>query len=162
MRRLAASSSPERASSSAIWRLRSAGAQALDLGDVIQVFARRHPVVEGGVLGQVAETGTGGALLAGGLQPGDPGAPGGGQRQPGEHAHGGGLAGAVAPQEAEDRAVGDGQVQVDQRLHRAIGFGQPLAQDGGPIRQRRRRRTGGEGGDGWSRLILPGAQRRSR
>ena len=57
---------------------------------------------------------------------GEPGGAGGRGDGPGEHADGGGLAGAVGPQEAEDLAGEDVEVDATHGLHIArVRLGQP-------------------------------------
>ena len=54
------------------------------------------------------------------VEAGDPRAAGGGRKQGAEHPHGGGLAGAVRAEEAEDLAGGDRQVDVAHGLDPAL------------------------------------------
>jgi hypothetical protein len=56
-------------------------------------------------------------------------APGGGEHQAEQHAHGGGLAGAVGAEEAEQVALADLQVDAVHGDDAAVPLGQPLGAD---------------------------------
>ncbi len=106
------------------------GCQVKEPGAVVQVFQGCHPVVKGRALRQIAEHPAGVAVGSGGFHPADPGPPGAGVGQPGQHAHGGGFAGPVAAQKAENGTVRYVQVEGLHRLDAAVIAGQVFAANG--------------------------------
>src|SRR3989441_10020546 len=79
-----------------------AARHALQLGDEAQVAGHRHVVVEGRALGQVADAAADLARLREDIEALDPDRAAGRRQEAGDDAHGGGLAGAVGAEEAED------------------------------------------------------------
>ena len=87
------------------------GVGAVQAGLEDQLDATGHARVAAAALADVADALADPVRLAAQVAAGDGGLAAGGRQQRGQHAQGGGLAGAVGPQEAEDFAGLD--VQVD-------------------------------------------------
>src|SRR5262249_3193127 len=123
---------------------RGGGARnAVDARDEFKIFAHREVVVEAETLRHIADaifdlrglgadvvTETGAAALVG-------------RQQPAQHTDGGGLAGAVRPEEAENGAAFDLHGQVAHDLPAAEGFGQAVHVDDDLGRGRRLGSMGG-------------------
>src|SRR5581483_8026685 len=81
--------------------------EAADLGDEVEEGARRHVAVAGRALREVAEPGLGRLRALGHVDADDAGAAGVGLQEARQHLHGGRLAGAVGPEEAQHLAALD-------------------------------------------------------
>ena len=82
-----------------------AAGQAEQAAGEAQVLGRRHPLVEGGHVGEEADEAARVGAAAGDVAAEDPDRAGVGVREAGEDAQRGRLAGAVGPEEAVDGAV---------------------------------------------------------
>src|SRR5690606_4463432 len=100
----------------------------------LQVLARREAVVEGGVLEHHAQDSPHRGRVTLHVVPHDAGAPLTGAHQRGEHVHGGGLAGAVGPEEREELSWGNGERHRRDRHHVSVAAAEVLRLDGGPAR----------------------------
>ena len=111
-------------------RLRGA-VQAVDAGEEAQVLPHRQFGIEREALRHVADPRArrGGCVQQ--VQAGDLGAAAGGRQQAAQHAEGGGLAGAVRPQQAEDFAALHGEADVVDRDESAEAAHQVVHFDGG-------------------------------
>jgi len=89
-----------------------AAAEAFDLAAEGEVFPDPHVEVEGDGLGEVADLASGGEGVAEDIVPIHAGEAGGGGEVAGEHAEGGGLAGAVWAQEADHLSEPDGEGNI--------------------------------------------------
>src|SRR5262249_51669911 len=94
-----------------------------------------EPLVEGEVLGQIADVGA--ALRSAERAPQQPAAPRRGVYEPQQHLHRRGLAGPVGPEEAEDLALGDRQREVADRGLRTEVLPGAARLDGGLLHARR-------------------------
>ena len=103
---------PTRSSSTSPRWSASAPADAVQHGLEPHELAPGHQRVDGGVLQGDADRPAHRARLGHHVVAGHPGPPGGRAQERGEHAHEGGLAGAVRPEEAEDLALLDDQVDA--------------------------------------------------
>ena len=102
---------------------------AAEVGEVLERLGAGQPVVERELARQVADPSVDGHRVDGGLDAEDAGDA---RCRPDEVEQGPdrrGLAGAVGPQEAEDLALLDAQVHVDDPAVRAVRLGQPLGVD---------------------------------
>ena len=91
---------------------------ATDLGAELQEPAHAHVRIKDNALRQVADLLPQRQRLIGDVEPGHPGMAGSGWEEAGQHAHDGGLARAVRPQQADDFALRHGERHV---AHRARG-----------------------------------------
>ncbi len=85
---------------------------AVDVGVEVDVLHHGQIGIEAEALAHVADLFLDRLGLAHRVPPHDPGFTGGRVHDGGEHAHGGGLAGAVRPDEAEDLTLGDGKIEA--------------------------------------------------
>src|SRR5512144_1750659 len=90
-----------------------------------------QPLVDGGVLPRQADQPAHLVRVAQHVDPGDLCPAGVRAQQRGEHPHGGGLAGAVRPEDPEHGRRGDREVETGQRAGAAVGLLQPLGADRG-------------------------------
>ncbi|GAA4557569.1 hypothetical protein GCM10010309_70060 [Streptomyces violaceochromogenes] len=88
------------------------------------------PGVRGQLLRDVAEQAAYGHAIPGGVVAEDADHAGGHGQQGGDAADGGGLAGAVGPEQPEDLALPDGEVESVHGVVVAEGVGEPGAGDG--------------------------------
>src|SRR5439155_14885702 len=86
--------------------------QAVGAGEEVEVFVDRNVAVVGQRVGDVTDEAVGLLRLLDDADAVDVGVAGGGLLEGGEDAHGGGLAGAVGADEAEDLAGGEGERDV--------------------------------------------------
>ncbi len=110
-----------------------AASRAVQAGHQVQVLAAGQLLVDGGVLAGEAEAGP--DRLGGGADvvARHPGAARVGPQQGGEDADGGGLAGAVGTEQAEDGAGRGVQVDPGEGLLGAEALGEPFGAQGGPV-----------------------------
>jgi hypothetical protein len=98
-----------------------------------QVLAAGEVLVDGGVLAGQADPAADGARPGDDVDAVDQRAAGVRAQQRGEHAHGGGLAGAVGPEQAEHGAALDGERDAVERPVGAEGDPHVLDDDGGCV-----------------------------
>ncbi len=103
-----------------------AAAQVPEVGDGLRA---RQPVVQVELAGQVADALVDRDRVGGRLDAEDLGPPGGRPDEVEQDTHRRRLAGAVGPEEAEDLALGDLEVELDDAAMLAVGLGQALGLD---------------------------------
>ena len=120
-----------------------------------EVVARRQPVVKADLVGQVADPALDLERIAQRVEAGDLGAPAGRLGQAEQHQDRRRLARAVGPEDADDLAGADLEIDMVDREVGAVALGQPLGPDddarpaiarapsGGRSGRRRRRRPAG-------------------
>src|SRR6185437_12696180 len=99
------------------------GAEVVEPADHVEVLAAGEVLVDRGVLAGKPDDLAYGAGLADDVVPGDQGTARVGSQKRGEDADGGGLAGAVGPQQAEDGAGRHGKVDPGERGDLSVLFG---------------------------------------
>ncbi len=87
-------------------RLQAGRGEAVNPAEKGEVLLGGEVFVEGEALGHVADAGLDAVLVPDDVEAVHPALAGGGQQEAVQHADGGGLAGAVRPQEAEDFTLG--------------------------------------------------------
>ena len=113
-------------SSSARARI-AAGAEVRELADQREVLAAGEVLVDGGVLAGEADARPHLLRVLAHVDAEHPGGAAVGLEQRGEHAHDGGLARAVGPEQPEHAALGDlerdalDRLEVAEALHQAVG-----------------------------------------
>ena len=110
-------------------RLRDGAGDAVELGGVAQVLAAGQAAVEADVVGQVADLALDRERLAGRVEADDADDAPGRLGEPEQHQHGRRLAGAVGPEQPEDLAGADRQVERVDRGEVAVLLGQPPGDD---------------------------------
>ena len=113
--------------------LRDGPGDAVELGGVAQVLAAREAAVEPDVVGQVADLALDRERLAGRIQADDADDAAGRLGEAEQHEHGRRLARAVGPQEAEDLAGVDREVERVDRGEVAVLLGQSPRDDDGVL-----------------------------
>ena len=93
-------------------------------GPIIEIFSHAHIVVERHVLRHVAEMSAGLQRLLENVEPGDRRPAGGRGHEPGQDAHGRGLAGAIRAEEAHDLALANLEIQIPDRGLAGVTLGQ--------------------------------------
>src|SRR5205085_7707304 len=106
-------------------------AQAEEAAGEMQELSARHPAVEPRLLVLVADQAGETRAPARRVEAADGGAPGRGSGQPGQQPDGRRLAGAVGPEEAEQGAARDLQVEPVQGRDATVVLDQRLTPDGG-------------------------------
>ncbi len=89
---------------------------------IVQQFHGRHPLVKGGALRQVAEQAARVGVAVGGLGAHDPGASLGGVGQARQQPHGGGLAGAIGAEQADNLSGANFQRNVQYYFFLLVAF----------------------------------------
>ena len=117
--------------------LRDGPRDAVELGGVAQVLAAGQAAVEADVVGQVADLALDRERLAGRVEADDAHDAPGGLGEPEQHQHGRRLAGTVGPQQPEDLARVDREVERVDRGEVAVLLGQPPGDDDGVLRDLR-------------------------
>ena len=121
----------------------AAAGEFLEASAIVEVFGDAHVLGERVVFGHVTDEAFDFLRARGDGDAVDERDAGGGWEVAGEDAHGGGFAGAVGAEEAEDFAAPHGEAEVVDRRVASVGFHEVLDFDGG--RERCWRRGGGGG-----------------
>ena len=104
-----------------------------EAADQAQVFAAGEVPVDGGVLAGEPDTAANSVGVPDDVMAQDPGPSGIGADNGGQHSHGGGLTGAVGPEQAQYRAGRHAKIDSVEGHHLAVAFGEALNDDGGII-----------------------------
>ena len=96
--------------------------EVVDRTEVVEVSTRRHALVQARHLGHQTDEGAHRCRVVGRVDAVDPDVSGGRQQHAGHAAQGGGLAGAVAPEQNKALPLLDLHAQVAQREHVAVAL----------------------------------------